>query len=131
MSMAVGYCLKAICAAIDYALRTIWPGRTYPNVQVSGTAHQFLSKPTQQLELEEMVARVETAQSHSTGSRFATGSDSTGCNPCQTHILALLNAELTRPDPLLDKIARLVSRDVGMSAKSGSTGVVVVLWLAA
>lgn len=91
--------------------------------KVSGTAHQFLSKPTQQMELEEMVARVERLNKSSLSDELRLAATRLAAVPCQPHILALLSAELTRPDPQMDAIAKLVSRDVGMSAK-----VVQLVW---
>lgn len=91
--------------------------------KVSGTAHQFLSKPTQQMELEEMVARVERLSHTSLSEELRLAATRLAAIPCQPHILALLSAELTRPDPQMDAIAKLVSRDVGMSAK-----VVQLVW---
>ncbi len=91
--------------------------------KVSGTAHQFLSKPTRQLELEEMVERVEQLSRISLDNDLRLAATRLAAVPCQPHILALLSAELTRPDPQLDKVARLVARDVGMSAK-----VVQLVW---
>lgn len=91
--------------------------------KVSGTAHQFLSKPTQQMELEEMVARVERMSKSSLSEELRLAATRLAAVPCQPHILALLTAELTRPDPQMDAIAKLVSRDVGMSAK-----VVQLVW---
>lgn len=91
--------------------------------KVSGTAHQFLSKPTQQMELEEMVARVERLNKLPLGEELRLAATRLAAVPCQPHILALLSAELTRPDPQMDAIAKLVSRDVGMSAK-----VVQLVW---
>ncbi len=91
--------------------------------KVSGTAHQFLSKPTQQMELEQMVARVESLSKSPLSDELRLAATRLAAVPCQPHILALLSAELTRPDPQMDAIAKLISRDVGMSAK-----VVQLVW---
>ncbi len=78
--------------------------------KVTGTAHQFLSKPTQQMELEEMVARVERLSKCTMTEDLRLAATRLAAVPCQPHILALLSAELTRPDPQLTRSRNCGSR---------------------
>ncbi len=91
--------------------------------KVTGTAHQFLSKPTKQLELEEMVERVQRLHALPLATELRLAATRLAAIPCQSHILSLLIAELLLPEPNVDNVAKLVARDVGMSAK-----VVQLVW---
>ncbi|MFO1064832.1 MAG: HDOD domain-containing protein [Pirellulales bacterium] len=91
--------------------------------KVTGTAHQFLSKPTQKQDLEQVVERVEQLSVSRLTPELRLAATRLAALPVQGAVLHQLEAELKRDLPSHELVADLIVSDVGMSAK-----VVQLVW---
>jgi HD-like signal output (HDOD) protein len=98
------------CVLSGYAERS-------QTLKVTGTAHQFLSKPCTRDAIENMVLRVQQLKDRLPQPEIRQAVSRLCAVPCRPSILRQLTKELEleNPDPVV--VADLVSADIGMSAK--------------
>lgn len=98
------------CVLSGYAERS-------QTLKVTGTAHQFLSKPCTLATVENMVLRAEQLKSRLPQLDIRRAVSRLSAVPCRPSILKQLVEELAREQPSPDLVANLIASDVGMSAK--------------
>ncbi len=98
------------CVLSGYAER----GQT---LKVTGTAHQFISKPCTQESIVRMVRMAEQLKQRLPNIEIRQAVSRLSAVPCRPSVLRLLHEELGLEQPSPDRVANLIASDVGMSAK--------------
>ena len=82
-----------------------------------GPAHQYLSKPCNPEELRSAIARALAMRDLLASEQLKQLASRLGCLPSLPSSYEQLTAELRRPEPSVERIAGIVSRDIGMTTK--------------
>jgi len=86
-------------------------------LRLVGVAHQYLSKPCNAEELRTAIARALAMRDLPTSELLKQLASRIECLPSLPASYAQLTEELRKPEPCLEDVAEIISRDIGMTSK--------------